>query len=182
MTVPFTVLVLVICHQETVSLVAVAIMEPNASFPVGQDAQMHTVIEFLVPAFVSVAGQGVNVTIVLITALHVITQDVQNVILATMVKLVSLLAVKIVRMDAINSMVNVLAAKTTNMEGGAAAFVLQFVLCVSKILHVFNVMPDNGVTCVLQTVVLDVIMEDVVRLMAAACAKMDGREANVMNV
>ena len=127
------------------------------------------------------AGQGISVTIVLITVLHVITQDVQNVRPATTDKPASLLAVKIARMDAINSLANVLAVKITDMERGATTFVLQSVLCVSKILPALCVMPDNGVTCAHQTVVQDVRMEDVARLMAVAHAKMDGRETNVMS-
>ena len=46
----FLVQVPAICHQEIALLVAVAIMEPNVSFPVGQDVLMHTVIGSLVLA------------------------------------------------------------------------------------------------------------------------------------
>ena len=180
--VPFTVLVLAICHQEIVLLVAVAIMEPNASFPAGQDVLMHTVIEFLVLVRASVAGQGVSVTSVLITALYVITQDVQAVVLVTTDKPASLPAVWIVKMDVTNSMGNVMAAVTINMEISAAIFVLQHVLYVSRILHATCVMLDDGVTCAPQTVVLDVRMEDVAGMMAVAHAKMDGKEASVINV
>ena len=45
---PFPVQMPAICHQEIALLVAVAIMEPNANFPVGQDVLMHTVIGSLV--------------------------------------------------------------------------------------------------------------------------------------
>ena len=119
---------------------------------------------------------------VLITVRHAIIQDVQNVIPATTDKPASLLAVKIARMDAINSMANVLAAKITDMDKGAITFALQFVLCASKIIHALCVMPDYGVTCAPQTVVLDVRMESVTWLMAVAYVEMDGKEASVMNV
>ena len=175
-------LVLAICHQQTALPVAVAIMEPSASSHVEQDARIHTVIGFLVLAPVLVAGQGISVTSVLITVQHVIVQDAQVAILATTDKPASFLAVQIARMDATNPMANVMAAKTINMERGAITFALLFVLCASKIVHALCVMLDNGVTCAPQTVVLDVRMEDVARLMAVAYAKMDGREASVMNV
>ena len=110
---------------------------------------MHTVIDSLVLVLASVAGQGISVTSVLITVVHVILQDVQDVIPATTEKLASLLAVKIVRMDAVNPMANVLAVKITDMERGATTFALLFVPCVSKMLPVLCVMPDDGVICAL---------------------------------
>ena len=70
------------------------------------------------------AGQGISVTNVLITVKHVITQDVQAVTLVSLAKPASLLAVRIVRMDATNPMANVMAAVTTNTGIIAAIFVL----------------------------------------------------------